>query len=184
MSYVPNMLLAGGLEAKNRLGWRLKDCPTPSILAQGSPAPPMAIGAGGWEKKKGYGRCNLPHSVDVFRVRCHVHGKVRWQLVAWAEGKVARLEHVGGTFSDDRLSQNMEASDHGIGFPTPQKLDCVGIDIGTEEGGSPTSTQGPGTDFFCGNVELDSVGEYQMDPGPQYGGHILGSDMMGLGRVS
>ena len=34
MSYVPNMLLAGGLEAKNRLGRHLKDCPTPSILAQ------------------------------------------------------------------------------------------------------------------------------------------------------
>ena len=108
VSYAPNMLFTGGLEAKNRLGWHLKDCPTPSIPAQGSPAPPMAIRAGGWEKKTGCGRCNLPHSVDVFRVRRCVHGKVGRQWVAWAEGKVARLEHAGGIFSDDRLSRDMK----------------------------------------------------------------------------
>ena len=42
VSYVPNMLLSGGLEAKNWLGWHLKDCSTP----------PKAIGVGGLEKRK------------------------------------------------------------------------------------------------------------------------------------
>ena len=112
-----------------------------------------------------------------------MHGKVRWQLIAWTEGKVARLEHAGGVSADDRLSQNMKVADHGIGFPMPQKLDDVGIDIGTEEGGGPTSSQGPGTNFVWGNVELNSVGEHQMDPRPQHGGHVLGSDMLGFGQV-
>ena len=35
VSYASNMLLASGLGAKNWLGWRLKDCSTPSIPAQG-----------------------------------------------------------------------------------------------------------------------------------------------------
>ena len=61
VSYAPNMLLTGGLEAKNRLGWHLKDCPTPSILAQGLPALPMAIGVGGWENRK-----------DVAGEACHI----------------------------------------------------------------------------------------------------------------
>ena len=53
VSHAPNMLLAGGLEAKNLLGWCPKDCPTPSIPVQGSPAPPKAIRVGGWEERKG-----------------------------------------------------------------------------------------------------------------------------------
>ena len=134
-------------------------------------------------EKKACSKCTLPHSVDFFRIRRHVHGKVRWQLIASTKGKVARLEHAGGASADDRLSQNMKVADHGIGFPMPQKLDDIGINIGTEEGGGPTSSQGPGTDFVWDNVELNSVGECQMDPRPQHGGHVLGSDINGLGRV-
>ena len=109
-----------------------------------------------------------------------MHGKVRQQLVAWSKGEVACLEHAVSAFANDWLSQNMQAADHGIGFPMSQVLDDIGIGIGIEEGCGTPCPQQPGTDFFWGNVKLNSIRQDQVDDSTQHGGHVLSCDMMGL----
>ena len=61
-----------------------------------------------------------------------------------------------------------------------QVLDDIGIDIGIEEGCGTPCPQQPGTDFFWGNVKLNSIRQDQVDDSTQHGGRVLSCDMMGL----
>ncbi len=40
------------------------------------------------------------------------------------------------------MSLDTEVAEHGVGAPAPEKLDGIWIDVGAEEGGGPSRTQG------------------------------------------
>ena len=42
------------------------------------------------------------------------------------------MEHGGSVAMNDGTRGNVKVSEHGIGAPTPQELDGVGVDVGVE----------------------------------------------------
>ena len=73
-------------------------------------------------------------------------------------GVATGLEHLLGEVMGVGLRHNTEVTEHGVGFPTSEELDDVGVDVGAEERGGATGTKAasgeePGSDA-CGRFEV------------------------------
>ena len=69
----------------------------------------------------------------------------------------------------------MEVAEHGIGFPTANQLDGVGIDASTEERSRASGAKAASLDF--GWLDIEGIGTYQGYPGAQSIRHLSRGDV-------
>ena len=62
------------------------------------------------------------------------------------KGVAAGIEHALGELLADDQCLGVEAEKHGVGFPTTNKFDGVGINVGAEESGGAPRAHGAGAD--------------------------------------
>ena len=63
-------------------------------------------------------------------------------ILVWEQGEASSGEHSGGKVSHDRFGLEVEVSKHFVTPPPAEEADAVRIDIGTQQGGSASGSQG------------------------------------------
>ena len=91
------------------------------------------------------------------------------------EGEGAMVEHSLGVVGGLGVSLNAKVSEHCITFPAAEETDGIGVDVGTEEGGGSTRTEGPGREEE--GIDASGVGEISSTVAEGVG------DMLGLDGV-
>jgi hypothetical protein len=78
----------------------------------------------------------------------------------------------------DGLRLHVQVAEHFVGPPSANEADDVGIDLGTQQGHGPCSTQRARTDVRWEEAELGGI--KQMNPTAQSGGNLTGRDRVAL----
>ena len=87
------------------------------------------------------------------------------------KGIGAAMQHPGRKITHDRLSLNMQVSQHFIGAPAPDETDAIGIDIGTQEGHGAGGAEGAGRDVLGHKIVSGAEdGHGQAEGGSEVGG--------------